>query len=32
MDKFFKNSPGKAEKPHEIYQSDPQPKFQQMLY
>ena len=29
MDKLFKNSPGKAEKTHAIYHSDPQPKFQQ---
>jgi len=27
MDKLFKNSPGKVEKTHEIYQSDPQLKF-----
>jgi hypothetical protein len=32
MDKVFKNLPGKAEKTHEIYQSDPQPKFQQIFY
>ena len=28
MDKIFRSSPGKAEKTHEIYQSDTQPKFQ----